>query len=540
MIADHFALPLAHTSGQLLRTSGILKFALQLEHAGGCCAEGAALVAEEQELVVLVVRVVSALLHEAEAGAAGVQVREEEDDFLAVGEGVVEEAEGVRELGTGLLDRGPACALPLREPLLREGVQRFVCGGRSVAAGNAEIMHELLECEDDLPLDAPRAVAEEVRLLPARELGDHRVVIRCKHWHKILTVAELLQLGEDGALDVHLLAIGAEALAEGVGEEADEGELLVERGAYEGTEVGRTLAGENLRDVIARAVLLIEGVVGREVARHLRVLEVLEDELARDREAHLLVNRHDAAQVFPAAGGDELLPGEVSLHDIEVLLLDVEVGEDRAVDAHLVGVALPGVDIRGDVEALHTVEGHDVEVAHGAVVLRRVAGGDDHEAVRDLMGAEGLVLQELQHHRGEGLGHAVDLVEEEDAFVDAGALDLLIDCGDDLGHGVLGDGVLLAAEIALRDEREADRGLARVVRDGVRHEVDAQLGRDLLHDGGLADARRAHEEHRALLLDRDPVGAGLVLQEIGADRVDDFLFCFDDVHFYAFRVSMCR
>ena len=292
--------------------------------------------------------------------------------------------------------------------------------------------------------------------------------------------------------------------------------------------------------MIARAVLLIEGVVGREVARHLRVLEVLEDELARDREAHLLVNRHDAAQVFPAAGGDELLPGEVSLHDIEVLLLDVEVGEDRAVDAHLVGVALPGVDIRGDVEALHTVEGHDVEVAHGAVVLRRVAGGDDHEAVRDLMGAEGLVLQELQHHRGEGLGHAVDLVEEEDAFVDAGALDLLIDCGDDLGHGVLGDGVLLAAEIALRDEREADRGLARVVRDGVRHEVDAQLGRDLLHDGGLADARRAHEEHRALLLDRDPVGAGLVLQEIGADRVDDFLFCFDDVHFYAFRVSMCR
>lgn len=45
MIADHFALPLAHTSGQLLRTSGILKFALQLKHAGGFCAEGAALVA---------------------------------------------------------------------------------------------------------------------------------------------------------------------------------------------------------------------------------------------------------------------------------------------------------------------------------------------------------------------------------------------------------------------------------------------------------------------------------------------------------------
>ncbi len=152
--------------------------ALQLEHAGGFCAEGAALVAEEQELVVLVVRVVSALPDKAEAGAAGVQVREEEDDFLAVGEGVVEEAEGVRELGTGLLDCGLSCALPLREPLLCYGVQRFDRGGRSVAAGEAELMHELLECEDGLPLDALRAVAEQVRLLPALELGDHRVVVR--------------------------------------------------------------------------------------------------------------------------------------------------------------------------------------------------------------------------------------------------------------------------------------------------------------------------------------------------------------------------
>lgn len=134
----------------------------------------------------------------------------------------MEEAEGVRELGTGLLDRGLACALPLCEPLLREGIQRVVRGGRSVAAGNAEIMHELLECEDNLPLDALRAVAEQVRLLLTLELGDHRVVVRCKHWHKILTVAELLHLGEDGALDIHLLAVRAEALAEGVGEEADQ------------------------------------------------------------------------------------------------------------------------------------------------------------------------------------------------------------------------------------------------------------------------------------------------------------------------------
>jgi hypothetical protein len=46
--------------------------------------------------------------------------------------------------------------------------------------------------------------------------------------------------------------------------------------------------------------------------------------------------------------------------------------------------------------------------------------------------------------------------------------------------------------------RQAERGLARVVRHRVAHDADAELGGDLLHDGGLADARGAQQEDGAL------------------------------------------
>ena len=45
---------------------------LQLQQAGGFCAEGAPLISKKQELIVLVVSVVSALLDEAETVTAGI------------------------------------------------------------------------------------------------------------------------------------------------------------------------------------------------------------------------------------------------------------------------------------------------------------------------------------------------------------------------------------------------------------------------------------------------------------------------------------
>ncbi len=55
------------------------------------------------------------------------------------------------------------------------------------------------------------------------------------------------------------------------------------------------------------------------------------------------------------------------------------------------------------------------------VVLRRVAGRDHDPAPREgPWRPKSLVLQELEHHGGQRLADAVDLVQEEDALLQPG------------------------------------------------------------------------------------------------------------------------
>ena len=60
--------------------------------------------------------------------------------------------------------------------------------------------------------------------------------------------------------------------------------------------------------------------------------------------------------------------------------------------------------------------------------------------------------------------------------------------------------------------------------------ADRKLFGDLLHDRGLADARRPHEQHRPLPERRDAVAPELVALEIGAQGVADLLLGLFDVH----------
>ena len=106
---------------------------------------------------------------------------------------------------------------------------------------------------------------------------------------------------------------------------------------------------------------------------------------------------------------------------------------------------------------------------------------------------------------GEGLRHAVDFIQKQDALTLAGGFHQVIDGGDDLAHGVFGDVVCHAVIHLVGNERQTQRTLARVVRHGVGEERHVQLLRNLLHDRRLADARRANEKHRALPMDGDDV-----------------------------------
>lgn len=167
------------------------------------------------------------------------------------------------------------------------------------------------------------------------------------------------------------------------------------------------------------------------------------------------------------------------------------------------GVFLPSLVVRLDIDALEPVPGHDVKLAHRAVVFRWVSRRHDDPSARNAVAAEDLVLQELQHGGCQCFGHAVDLVEEQNSLLHAGAFHHVVDRRNDLGHGIFGYAVFLSAVELLFNIGQTERRLAGVVGHGIADQTHTKLRRDLLHNSGLADARRSHQKHRPLALDRD-------------------------------------
>ena len=208
-------------------------------------------------------------------------------------------------------------------------------------------------------------------------------------------------------------------------------------------------------------------------------------------------------------------------------------------DVGCTGVVLPDRQIRLNVHPADAVEGDDIEIADGFIVFRRVACRHDDPARRHSLIAEGLALQKLQHGGGQRLGDAVDLVDEEDALFQAGGLHLGVDAGDDLAHGVLRHRDVPAAVVALTDEGQAHGALAGVMGDGIGHQRHAALPRRLLHDLGLADARRPHQQDGALADGRDGVFAQSIFGEVRFDGMLDLFFGSFDVHILSLVITNC-
>ena len=289
-------------------------------------------------------------------------------------------------------------------------------------------------------------------------------------------------------------------------------------------------AVEDARDLVVVAVLAEQLVVGEDLVGHLVVLQVLAHERGIGLEPLGLEGQHDAREVLPSARGDQHGSRGACAHAVERAGLGLEVGGDGRVDAVSGGVFLPDRHVRLDVDAPHAVEHGRVELARRAVVLGRVARAYDDPSVREPVHAECLELQELQHGGCERLAHAVDLVEEQDALVDAALLACAVHGRDDLGHRVVRHAVLAPIELLLRDEGQAERALARVVRDGIRDEVDVHLAGDLRDDGGLAHARGAEHDEGPLHALRHARQSAVVFREVCAHRAADLLFRLLYVH----------
>ena len=200
--------------------------------------------------------------------------------------------------------------------------------------------------------------------------------------------------------------------------------------------------------------------------------------------------------------------------------------------AALIRVFLPHAEVLLHVDALDAVERDHVELTHRFVVLGRVARRDNDPALGQFLVAEGLALQELQHHRGQRLGNAVDLIQKQDALAHARALHEVVNRGQDLAHGIGRDRVFLAIIYMMVDIGQAEGALAGVMGDGIGDQAHTSLGRNLLHDLGLANARRAHQQDRTLAHGRDLVLAERVAGKVGFDGIGNLLFGSFDVHWF--------
>ena len=196
----------------------------------------------------------------------------------------------------------------------------------------------------------------------------------------------------------------------------------------------------------------------------------------------------------------------------------------------LIGKFFPHLIVCLNLDLLHTVQGNNIELPDGFVIFRRIACCHNDPSFRYLLVTEGLALQELEHGGCQCLRHAVDLIDKENSFLLPCLLHLLIDRGNDLTHGIFRHRAGLSLIFFFPDKRKANGTLAGMMGDGVGKKGQSALFGHLLHNLGLTDTWRSHEQHRALADHRNPVLSVRSPQVVCINGMFDFFFCSLDIH----------
>ena len=126
--------------------------------------------------------------------------------------------------------------------------------------------------------------------------------------------------------------------------------------------------------------------------------------------------------------------------------------------------------------------------------------------VRDAVGAEGLILQKLEHDRKQRFRDAVDLVNKQDAIAAACRAHAVIDGSDDLAHRIFRHLERFALKRFTFQIRQADRALPRMMGHRIGDQPGAALFCNLFHNGGLSDPGRPDQQDRTLFGRRDRAG----------------------------------
>ena len=283
-------------------------------------------------------------------------------------------------------------------------------------------------------------------------------------------------------------------------------------------------------NIVGLTIFLIEFVVDGKIPGDLFVLQILSGQLLADCKAQFLVILQDLGEILPRTGRYHGQTVHSGLDLVKILGTDIQIADDAAADTVFQCIGLPRLIAWLNFDHFQAVTGGSVELPDAFVEAGWVAGGDHHPALRDLMSTKDFVLQEQQHGRGEGLRDAVDLVQKQNALRFSGGAHTVVDAGDDLAHGVFADLIVLAAVFLFYDHRQTQCALAGVVGHGIAHKAKPHLISDLLHNGGLAQARRTQQEDGPLMHQWEPVAAQSVLLQVDLYGIFDLLLCTCYIH----------
>ena len=275
---------------------------------------------------------------------------------------------------------------------------------------------------------------------------------------------------------------------------------------------------------------MIELQIIRKIPGNLLMLDILGYDLPVRLFSQAFINLDELGQILPAPGRGKAFSIYRCLHLIKILLPQFQVRNDCRVNPLPVCILLPHAEVLLHINLFQPVQRHHVKVPHRPVVFRRVSRSNNDPALRHLLIAESLSLEELQHGGCQRFRHTVDLVNKQNPLPDAGLLDLVIHGGYDLAHRIFCDGKCLSAIIFFPNKRKPHRTLSGMVSDRICHQADAAFLRDLVHDLRFTDSRRSHQKDRPLTNSRDPVRAELILSQICLYGILDLLLSPFNIH----------
>ena len=186
-------------------------------------------------------------------------------------------------------------------------------------------------------------------------------------------------------------------------------------------------------------------------------MDILAYQVLIHRIALLLIEDQHLGQILPASGCDKGTAVRRILHFIEEITVDIQKVNDGGMQSAFHGVLLKGIEIRLHRNDLKTVHYGHIKFPYRLIKFGRVTCGHYDPAIRHSVPAENLILQELQHGRSKGLGHAVDLVEEKNTLRYTALLHSLINRHYDLTHGILGHIRLYSVKDLTADHRKTYR-----------------------------------------------------------------------------------